>query len=79
MAKTGALPLYLYSNKISEVAKATEVYLADVVRSSKVEKEVLKLDWATWNVQSGEYRGRASRSIWLCKWSWGWFAANIDQ
>ena len=44
MAKTGALPLYLYSNKISEVAKATEVYLADVVRSSKVKKEVLKLD-----------------------------------
>ena len=44
MAKTEELPPYLYSNKISEVAKATEVYLADVVRSSKVEKEVLKLD-----------------------------------
>ena len=47
MANTGTLPHYLYSNKISEVAKTTEAYTADIVRSSDVEKKVLKRDWAT--------------------------------
>ena len=31
-------------------------------------KLVLKRDWATSSAWSGEHRGRASRSIWLCKW-----------
>ena len=44
MAKTGTVPRYLYSNKISEVSKATEAYSADMVRSSDVEKDVLKRD-----------------------------------
>ena len=47
MAKTGTVPRYLYSNKISEVSKATEAYSADMVRSSDLGKEVLKRDWAT--------------------------------
>ena len=42
-------------------------------------KLVLKRDWATSSAWSGEHRGRASRSIWLCKWRGGWFAWNIDQ
>ena len=40
MAKTGTLPHYLYSNKISEVARTTETYSADTFRSSGVENEV---------------------------------------
>ena len=40
MAKTGTLPHYLYSNKTSEVAETVKVYLADMVMSSIVEKEV---------------------------------------
>ena len=40
MAKTETLPHYLYSNKISEVARTTETYSADTFRSSGVENEV---------------------------------------
>ena len=50
-----------------------------MVRSSDVEKKVLKRDWATWSALSAGRRGRAGRSIWLCKWRGGWFASNIDQ
>ena len=44
MAKTGTLFHWLYSNKISEVAKTTEGHSADMMRSSDVEKDVLKRD-----------------------------------
>ena len=44
IVKTGTLPEYLYSNKISKVAETTETYSADLVRSSDIEKEVLKRD-----------------------------------
>ena len=44
MVNTGTLPHYLYSNKISETAKTTEAYSADMVRSSDVEKKVIKRD-----------------------------------
>ena len=47
MAETGTLPHYLYSNKISEVAKTIETYSADMVRSSDVESKVLKHDCET--------------------------------
>ena len=40
VVKTGTLPHYLYSEKISDVAETTEAYSADMVRSSDVEKEV---------------------------------------
>ena len=79
MVKTGTLPHYLYSSKINEVAKTTEAYSPDMVRPSDVEKEVVKRDLTTWRVRSGEHRGRASRSIWLCKWRREWFASRIDQ
>ena len=74
IAKTGTLSRYLYSNKIREVSKTTEAYSADMVRSSDMEKEVPKCDWATCQAWSGNYRGRSSRSIWLCKWRERWFA-----
>ena len=63
MAKAGTVPHYLYSNKISEVAETTEAYLAATIRSSSVEKEVLKLERTTRSAGSGEHRGRTSRSI----------------
>ena len=47
MANTGTLRHYLYSNKISEIAKTTEAYSADTVSSSDVEKEVPKRGSAT--------------------------------
>ena len=40
MAKKETLPLYLYSNKISEVAEKTEACSVHVVRSSDIEKKV---------------------------------------
>lgn len=43
MAKTGTLPHYLYSNKVSDVTETTEAYLADMAKSSDLEKEVPKV------------------------------------
>ena len=44
MAKTEILSHYLYFKKISEIAKTTEDYSDDKLRSNDVKKEVLKHD-----------------------------------
>ena len=44
MAKTETLSHCLYFEKISEIAKTTEDYSDDKLRSNDVKTEVLKLD-----------------------------------
>lgn len=44
MAKTETLSHYLYFKKISEIAKTTEDYSDDKLRSNDVKTEVLKPD-----------------------------------